>query len=507
MPLLTYLGHASLFLACLYSAYWLLFHREAFHQLNRLILLLIIAATLALPKVPAPALFQNKGKNTFSVSDWLPVPSGGTTGFPSPAPGTGPELQPVGGASGHLSDASFFSISQWLILAYFIGLVLLAARFALQLYLALRFLSRSSWEKDGSGWLASSSELSTPFSFWNVIFLPEKYKSSPLQEFILAHERVHRRQWHSADLLLAELFCIAFWFHPAAWRLNRALRAKLEHIADEAALDTGLDPRSYQFSLLRLASKNSSIRLANQFNQSLIKTRIVMMNTRKSPEHYKLKYLAVLPLFSLLVLAFNDARAQAEETQPAKTSVGVHSANGPSGTAVSDNARGAVAIGSGSSATAIARSSGGAIAVGPSSSSSATSGKVNGSGQAETPYESVFVAIGAEFPVERLPQLEKDLKEQGILLNIEELDYNPDKLITRIKLSVRTTDGRMHGNGFSYNDGQPIDEPVIFYVRRDEGNYGFGIFSGKPGKDVPAEVRSVVGKMENGYFVGKIIME
>ena len=61
MPLLTYLGHASLFLACLYSAYWLLFHREAFHQLNRLILLLIIAATLALPKVPASSALRSTG--------------------------------------------------------------------------------------------------------------------------------------------------------------------------------------------------------------------------------------------------------------------------------------------------------------------------------------------------------------------------------------------------------------------------------------------------------------
>ena len=124
-----------------------------------------------------------------------------------------------------------------------------------------------------------------------------------------------------------------------------------------------------------------------------------------------------------------------------------------------------------------------------------------------TPYESVFAAIGAEFPVERLPQMKKDLEEQGILLDIEELDYNSDKLITRLKLSVRTTDGKMHGNGYSYNDGQPIDEPVIFYVRRDEANYGFGIFTGKMNENVPAEVRNVIGRMKNGYFVGKIITE
>ncbi|MCB0585828.1 MAG: M56 family metallopeptidase, partial [Phaeodactylibacter sp.] len=114
---------------------------------------------------------------------------------------------------------------------------------------------------------------------------------SPLRLYILKHEGVHQRQWHSADLLLAELFCIVFWFHPAAWWLNRALRIQLEHIADEAVLSSGVNRKGYQYSLLRLAAGNTPFRLANQFNQSLIKTRIVMMNAKKSPAHHQLKYL------------------------------------------------------------------------------------------------------------------------------------------------------------------------------------------------------------------------
>ncbi|MCB0585829.1 MAG: hypothetical protein KDD06_10965, partial [Phaeodactylibacter sp.] len=174
----------------------------------------------------------------------------------------------------------------------------------------------------------------------------------------------------------------------------------------------------------------------------------------------------------------------------------------------------AVSAGSGSN-RAFART-GTAIAVeggvaGNSSSSSTVNSARSVTGTAtisqSTLYESVFAAIGAEFPVERIPQMKKDLEKQGILLDIEELDYNSDKLITRLKLNVRTTDGKMHGNGYSYNDGQPIDEPVIFYVRRDEGNYGFGIFTGKMNENVPAEVRNVIERMKNGYFVGKIVAE
>ena len=70
MPLLNYLGHASLFLACLYTAYWLLFRKEAFHQLNRALLLLIIAGTLSLPLIPAPGLIQRVRIIGSAAADW-----------------------------------------------------------------------------------------------------------------------------------------------------------------------------------------------------------------------------------------------------------------------------------------------------------------------------------------------------------------------------------------------------------------------------------------------------
>lgn len=503
MPLLNYLGQAGLFLACLYGMYWLFFRKEVFHQLNRALLLLIMAGTLALPLAPAPPLFQNAEGLAGTVTILPLSPAGQQPAFNTkvlearrPLEAMAPVMQRA-------------TLSGWLSLVYFTGLALLSIRLVFQLFLAFRLLKRGKWQKEQKGWLVSSDEFNAPFSFWNIIFLPASLEDSPLRHYILEHERVHQRQWHSADLLLAELFCIAFWFHPAAWWLNRALRARLEHIADEAVLNSGVNRKHYQYSLLSLAGRNIPFHLANQFNQSLIKTRIVMMNAKKSPAHHQLKYLTVLPLVFLLVLAFNDARAQATEAKPAKETVEARAKGGAtaSETGTSATKKGAKARGQASVATSGGASAKSGVAVGPTAvASSGRSSSVTGIAQADG-YESVFVAIGAEFPAERLPQMKKDLEEQGILLNVEELDYNSDKLITRLKLTVRTKDGQMHGNGFSYNDGQPIDEPVIFYVRRDNGNYGFGIFTGKLNNDVPAEVRSVIEKMENGYFVGKIITE
>lgn len=504
MPLLNYLGQAGLFLACLYGSYWLFFRKDAFHQLNRVLLLLIMASTLALPLIPAPGLFSAVEPLYPSVVNWVSS---------QPSALVEPNLEPAGEMPKAQSPAtatvmSGNSFQWWAALAYFTGLAIIAARLAFQLFLVLRLLKRGGWKREREGWLVSSDAFNTPFSFWNVIFLPSRYQDSPIREHILEHERVHRRQWHTADLLAAELFCALFWFHPAAWWLNRALRARLEHIADEAVLNAGASRKEYQYSLLHLAGGNTPFRLANQFNQSLIKTRIVMMNAKKSPAHHKLKYLGLLPLTLLLVLAFNDARAQTKETRPGKASVEVGLGKKSSGKATQVNPKGSgISESSGSSVSKAGSAAKEDVVVGLSSSSAAGAGSNTGAGLGQAAYESVFVAIGAEFPAERLPQMEKDLEEQGILLDIEELDYNSDKLITQLKLNVRTTDGKMHGNGFSYNDGKPIDEPVIFYVRRDGGNYGFGIFTGKLNDSVPAEVRSVIERMENGYFVGKIISE
>lgn len=508
MLLLNYLGYASLFLACFYVFYRIFFRKEVFHELNRVLLLLIMAATLSLPLLPAPDWFHPVAG---PVADGA---NGGFLGTLAPvvqAPSISVE-DSQGRSSAFAAEAKergwALSLAWWLTLAYFIGLSLLAGRLFYQFVITLRLLSRGDWKRAERGWLVQSDEFGAPFSFWNVIFLPSKYAASPLRSYILEHESAHQRQWHSADLLLAELFCLLFWFHPAAWRLGRALREQLEYLADKSVLNSGVDRKSYQYSLLTLACSGKQFRLANQFNQSRIKNRIVMMNAKKSPAHHKLKYLMVFPLALLLVLSFNDVHAQSEEARPAEATVQTGLGEDQSETPAKIARKGLVASGKGSASVSQAGGpANGGVSVGLASSSSAGAGKATGTGLSQSPYESVFVAIGAEFPVERLPQMKKDLEEQGILLHIEELDYNSEKLITRLKLSVRTTDGKMHGNGYSYNDGEPIDEPVIFYVRRDEGKYGFGIFTGKMNDDVPADVRNVIERMENGYFVGKIITE
>ena len=87
------------------------------------------------------------------------------------------------------------------------------------------------------------------FSFSGSIYL--NLHLGPELTVVLRHEQVHVRQWHRLDVLLAQLALAAAWRNPAAWLLRRALLDNLEFLADQAVLATGLDRRTYQYSLLR----------------------------------------------------------------------------------------------------------------------------------------------------------------------------------------------------------------------------------------------------------------
>jgi TonB family protein len=145
----------------------------------------------------------------------------------------------------------------------------------------------------------------TPFSFFGWIFIcPAMHESAEVHE-ILSHERVHVRQYHSLDILLAELLCTCCWMNPFAWMLKSAIQRNLEFLVDHHVVNDGIDAQSYQYHLLRLACHPSRITLANQFNVSPLKERIMMLNTKRSPKVKLVAYTLLLPLALLFVVANN----------------------------------------------------------------------------------------------------------------------------------------------------------------------------------------------------------
>jgi len=122
---------------------------------------------------------------------------------------------------------------------------------------------------------------------------------------ILAHELTHVRQWHSFDVLVSELLTIAFWFNPATWLLKGEIRQNLEFLADNKVIESGFDSKAYQYHLLQLTYQTPEIKLANKFNVSPLKKRIIMMNQKKSAKASLLKYSLIVPLALALVVSSN----------------------------------------------------------------------------------------------------------------------------------------------------------------------------------------------------------
>lgn len=144
-----------------------------------------------------------------------------------------------------------------------------------------------------------------PFSFFRMVFLhPESHSDKETDE-ILTHECTHVSQWHSIDVILSEMMCMACWFNPFVWLLKREVRHNLEYLADNTVIQSGYDSKSYQYHLLGLAHHQSVTTLYNSFNVLHLKNRIMMMNKKRSPGIVRTKYLIFIPLVEILMLLSN----------------------------------------------------------------------------------------------------------------------------------------------------------------------------------------------------------
>ena len=144
-----------------------------------------------------------------------------------------------------------------------------------------------------------------PFSFFRMVFLhPESHSDKETDE-ILTHECTHVSQWHSIDVILSEMMCMACWFNPFVWLLKREVRHNLEYLADNTVIQSGYDSKSYQYHLLGLAHHQSVTTVYNSFNVLHLKNRIMMMNKKRSPGIVRTKYLIFIPLVGILMLLSN----------------------------------------------------------------------------------------------------------------------------------------------------------------------------------------------------------
>jgi hypothetical protein len=87
---------------------------------------------------------------------------------------------------------------------------------------------------------------------------------------------------------------------------RKEVENNLEFLTDDQLLrQAEIEKTSYQMSLLKVAAPHFPLNLTTNYNQSLLKKRLLMMNAKKSSAHTAWKYCFLLPLLLALTCVFN----------------------------------------------------------------------------------------------------------------------------------------------------------------------------------------------------------
>ncbi len=143
----------------------------------------------------------------------------------------------------------------------------------------------------------------TPFSFFNFVFISRSNLDCPGMKEMVAHETEHVRQGHSFDVVFLELLTILQWFNPFVWLLKRSIRENHEFLADYGVLKPGVSSAAYRLLLLGSSIEQQPV-IANNFNYSLTKIRIKMITQIKSSKTAALKLSLGLMVTAALVMSF-----------------------------------------------------------------------------------------------------------------------------------------------------------------------------------------------------------
>jgi len=293
-----YIVKSAICLVVFYLFYKLLLSKDTFHRFNRIALLGLMLLSFVIPV--ASYLF-------------LPTKFSGVIDLEA--------LQQAGNAVVLLNtpvktgtDHSLLWI-QVLMLVYVMGVIVCFARHILSLANMFKLMRASRRQCNGNDYtLFVHDKHIAPFSWMKRIVL-SKNDEHENREKILAHELAHIRLGHSWDLLIVDV-CLSFqWFNPASWLLKQELQSIHEFEADDVVLRQGIDAQQYQLLLIEKAVGTRLYSMANSFNHSSLKKRITMMLQKKSNPWARLKYLYVLPLTCVTVLAFARPEVSTLEMQ------------------------------------------------------------------------------------------------------------------------------------------------------------------------------------------------
>ncbi len=296
--LIPYLIKLSISLAVVYLFYQLFLRRLTFYNWNRWYLLIYSLLSFFIPFINIyPVLEKNNWDNS-GMLELIPVVS-----------------YPMNSISITVEEKSIpWTYQDSFLLFISIGIGIMLIRLVIQQLSYLRIRRSSTLLLNENIKVYQVNKNIIPFSYGNSIFVNQHLHTQEELKEIIRHEFIHVKQKHTMDILCAELLCILNWYNPFAWLIRKSVRQNLEFIADHKVLQNGIDKKEYQYLLLKVIGV-SHFSVATQFNFSSLKKRIAMMNKIKSAKVHLIKFLFLLPLMAVLLLAFRNKISDLNRTE------------------------------------------------------------------------------------------------------------------------------------------------------------------------------------------------
>ena len=307
-PLIIYLLKANVVISILFLFYLLVLKNDKSFWQNRFYLLFSLLLSLFLPFLPEVS-FAHLDPIQRQITMANPLNSLYATIGNSPMVNA-----PVHINTAYVSVKPGFtipSLTQILVGIYLLVSFILLIRLIIKL-LKLSLLIKKTDKQFTSGIYYCAFDGTAPFSFFKYLVINKQlYNDSELQQ-IISHEKVHIRQWHSIDILFAEVAHAILWANPLMVYLKRCIKLNHEYIADGEVINSGVNKKDYQLSILHSSLKRFQIyQLTNLYSSSKIKLRIKMMNLKKSSNVTAYKYAFVLLLVAASYFLINPLSASA----------------------------------------------------------------------------------------------------------------------------------------------------------------------------------------------------
>ena len=282
--MLIYLLKANIALTLFYVAYRFGLRRLTFYTLNRFFLLTGIVCAALFPFIDASMFFRRH----------VPL-NNAVTYIPDLAALNARPATPL--------------INVVLLYVFWTGVIVMTIRFLIQLLSLWKLHRKTTVASIDDHTIRVTKRKVTPFSFLTNIYINPSLHSPVELLAVVKHEQIHVKQLHTLDIILGELNRIFYWFNPGAWLMSTAIRENLEFITDRCVLQQGMDAKMYQYSLINVSGIPYATAIANNFNFSHLKQRIMMMNKKDSSQYHLLRYLVLGGVVGIALLSLNVSRA------------------------------------------------------------------------------------------------------------------------------------------------------------------------------------------------------